>query len=237
VIYLDPDIVAYSGLTEVEGSNAEIMATPHLTEVDPRWPSVYENELRVLRHGICNLGFLALRNSGTAFDFLDWWERRLLYLCLDDPANGLFVDQKWFDLALGLFPVLLIRHPGYNIANWNGIARSVTIKSGGQLECAGNHPVRFIHFSGFASGRDLIAYNRIDREGAEVLIKLRDKYIEEVRKRSVHPIESWTYSSYHSGEHIELRSRRNWLFRPRTGTPELDPFSLSNREMMYYGEA
>ena len=148
VVYLDPDIFAYAPLREVEAAldrGALMVLTPHLLgELDegPR-----PDERTMLRCGTYNLGFIAIQRHAQLASFLDWWQRKLEFYCRVDFGEGLFVDQKWLDLAVGRFEdILLLRHPGYNVAYWNLPQRS--IQKRGEQYCVGTQPLVFFHFSG-----------------------------------------------------------------------------------------
>jgi glycosyltransferase involved in cell wall biosynthesis len=148
LIYLDPDIKVYDslGLLFRELDRHCILLTPHLTGIleDELRPS----ELDILRAGVYNLGFIGLSAGQSTFPFLKWWQQKLYDHCVVDLARGLFVDQRWMDLAPGLFPgVGIIREPGYNVAYWNLGHRRVE-KCGDAFTVNGN-PLYFFHFSGF----------------------------------------------------------------------------------------
>ena len=85
--------------------------------------------------------------------FLAWWQEKLEFQCVVDTARGLFVDQKWMDLAPGLFPdVAILRHEGYNVAYWNLGQRKVVGESSSSAvdgPSVNGQPLRFYHFSGF----------------------------------------------------------------------------------------
>jgi hypothetical protein len=91
------------------------LQTPHLTgELDEGY---HPTELDILRSGVYNLGFLGLTRSQETMRFLKWWQVRLHDRCLVDLNRGLFVDQRWMDLAPGLFDgVFVLRDPGCNVA-------------------------------------------------------------------------------------------------------------------------
>ena len=62
--------------------------------------------------------------------------------------KGLFVDQRWVDLAPGLFDnILILRDPGLNVAYWNIHARS--IRRHGKTFLVRGQSLYFFHFSGF----------------------------------------------------------------------------------------
>jgi glycosyltransferase involved in cell wall biosynthesis len=148
VIYLDPDIYIYGRLDEVEqllDQGGFMVLTPHLTSSleDDRHP----NELAIMNSGAYNLGFLALAQHGETNKFLKWWQGKLEFDCVVDFSRGLFVDQKWMDLAPGLYnDVHILRHPGYNVAYWNLNDRIVTEEQGKYK--VNGQPLVFFHYSG-----------------------------------------------------------------------------------------
>jgi len=148
VVYLDPDIVVYSRLAELDGVGQPfITLTPHLTT--PVESDGYARERGILIAGAWNLGFIAVTRDPQLDAFLTWWKRRLERECVVEPEQGLFCDQKWIDLVPGLFDrVLPLRHDGYNVAYWNLAQRPVTRDGAGAFVVNGQ-PLRFFHFSGF----------------------------------------------------------------------------------------
>ena len=69
---------------------------------------------------------------GTAAgEFLDWWADRCRRDCLHDVPEGLFVDQRWVDLAAAYFPPHVLRDPGLNAAYWNLDERPIEPAPGG----------------------------------------------------------------------------------------------------------
>ena len=149
IIYLDPDILVLRPLVEIERllqEGATAVVTPHLTAplMDDRRPT----ELDIMRSGTYNLGFLALGNTPQSDQLIAWWQQKLLYDCVVDLPRGLFTDQKWIDLAPGMFDgVSILRDPGYNVAYWNLAHRPVT--RDGEEWLSGGRPLCFFHFSGF----------------------------------------------------------------------------------------
>jgi hypothetical protein len=126
--YLDPDIFVYASLDPVHAAldaGAAAVLTPHMTTpvFDGRSPS----EQDILYNGTYNLGFISVDHSPTSTDLLDWWERRCLDLGFSEGRTGLFVDQKWMNLAPGLFDrITILRDPGCNMAYWNLHERTIT---------------------------------------------------------------------------------------------------------------
>lgn len=148
VVYLDPDVVVYSRLAELDRDDPPFVTlTPHLTA--PVDDPPYLRERSILVAGAWNLGFIAITRDPQLDAFLGWWKGRLEHDCVVEPEKGLFVDQKWIDLVPGLFDrIAPLRHDGYNVAYWNLRQRRVTRDSAGAFLVNGQ-PLRFMHFSGF----------------------------------------------------------------------------------------
>lgn len=137
VLYLDPDIYVYKSLDILKNETLcqkLMLLTPHILHpiLDNKTPS----EQSFLKAGIYNLGFLMLNKHPSLNNFIEWWKSKLETLCLNRQAEGLFVDQKWMDLAPSLFEdVYILKDYGYNIAYWNLQERSTD-------------NVVFVHYSG-----------------------------------------------------------------------------------------
>ena len=160
VCYLDPDIVVYSDLGDLEQLLAihDVVLTPHMTApLDP--DGGLPDETVMLQTGSYNLGFVAVGPGGAPM--LDWWAERLRRECLVRPTEGRFVDQRWMDLAPSYFDVAIWKDPGCNVAYWNLHDREVTRGATGYEVNGG--PLRFFHFSGFSPlqpDRDLEVHPR-----------------------------------------------------------------------------
>ena len=148
ILYFDPDILIVSPMVELKrllDSGAQAVLTPHIAQ--PASQPLASPDQAMLQFGTYNLGFLALAETDQTRALLGWWAARLEADCRIDLAAGLFVDQKWADL----FPALLdrvhvLRHPGYNVAYWNVLERTVQAGAGGWT--VNGVPLRFVHFSG-----------------------------------------------------------------------------------------
>lgn len=146
-LYFDPDILVLNALDELSGilENHTAVLTPHITQgLDD---SYAPSEKIIQMSGIYNLGFLGLRLDDSTSGFLQWWQERLYRFCLHDIQNGVFVDQKWMDLAPAFLPSVSIeRDPAYNIAYWNLPHRKLQ-KNGDDWFVNGRR-AGFFHFSG-----------------------------------------------------------------------------------------
>lgn len=176
-VFLDPDIQVLSRMTELEAilDTNNIVLTPHLTEPENNYNAIEENEISVHKHGIFNLGFLAVRRSTEAIRMLEWWNERLKRYSVADYCRGLFTDQKWMDQAPAFFNVYILKHPGYNLAPWNIGKRPLSIANK-QIHVKSNTPLRFIHFSGFDSGANIAMITKYAKSDDPIFL-LRNNYI------------------------------------------------------------
>ncbi len=122
IYYFDPDILVLNRLDDLERmlDRQSILLTPHQSEPDTDFQAILDNEHCCMRHGVFNLGFLAVRMAGQGRQFIDWWAERLRAYCYDEVEAGLFTDQKWVDLAPAFFDdIAIVRDPQYNVSTWN----------------------------------------------------------------------------------------------------------------------
>lgn len=155
VMYFDPDICVTGRLDDLMARlevGASVLLTPHLTDAETTPRGIEDNEIAALKHGVYNLGFLAVKMDGNGQRFSDWWAERLLGWCEDYIPGGLFTDQRWADLAPALFDgVHVVRSPRYNVATWNLSNRRVEGEPPAGLRVNGE-PMGFYHFSGLDKG-------------------------------------------------------------------------------------
>lgn len=208
-IYLDPDILVLGTFTELSEAlkKHDIVLTPHLSEPEEDFVAVMDNEVCALKHGVFNLGFLAVRRSKEAERLIDWWAERLYDLCYADIASGLFTDQRWMDLAPCFFDVFVFRHPGYNIAPWNLSRRKITEAQGGYL--ANGHHLRFFHFSGFDSGANEGMVKKYCPDPKDPVFAIRDGYIKKLDGFGQKEIGDlpWSYDFYDNSERVKREHR------------------------------
>ena len=151
IFYLDPDTIVFSSLNEIWNSlknGGSIVVTPHLLSPAKDHQAIIDNEIATLKYGIFNFGFLALDpQKENAISFIHFWQERMKYFCTGETASGLFTDQKWGNLLPTFYEDLIIsRHPGMNVANWNLENRHLSFNSDG--ECLVNgEPLILYHFS------------------------------------------------------------------------------------------
>jgi glycosyltransferase involved in cell wall biosynthesis/SAM-dependent methyltransferase len=216
VSYLDPDIQVFSSLAKIEEEAIRhgIVLTPHFTAPLPR-DGLKPAEEDILIAGTYNLGFIGLGAGKTADELLDWWSERLENECLNDPANGHFVDQRWIDLAPGFWPDLfLLRETNYNIAYWNLPTRTLEIDGDGYR--VDGAPLRFFHFSGYDPRRpgELSKHqNRIKLPAHPELQKICGEYGALLMECGYEEAAQWPYGWAETATGLRMDGVARELFR------------------------
>ena len=146
VLYLDPDIKVYSRLDDLVAKTVEIgwSLTPHCLQPIPR-NGAGPTEREIMAAGVYNLGYIGI--SRPLVGMLDWWAERLRRDAIIDVEKQLFTDQRWIDLAVGIFQPHIERSTAYNVAYWNLDQR--TMYREGKTWLVDDEPLRFFHFSGY----------------------------------------------------------------------------------------
>jgi len=146
VFYIDPDIKIFASLLPLVEKTLEHgwSLTPHSMkpiERNNRQPT----EQEIKGAGIYNLGYIGVSKHAT--EMLEWWAERLRRDCIIDVPNQLFTDQRWIDMAVGIFPVHIERSTAYNVAYWNLDHRRLW--KDGETYMVDDDVLRFFHFSGY----------------------------------------------------------------------------------------
>jgi hypothetical protein len=201
VTYVDPDTICYSKLEEVLdlSSSWDLALTPHHLEPKKDAWLVEATELESLKFGVYNLGFLSLRATINGKVIARWWCDRCYEYGVSDAKKGLYVDQKFFDLAPGLFSgVHILRHAGYNVASWNLSERIIKLSNNGLT--SNGLPLRFCHYSD-AKGAGSLAIERMRIEDS-FFIELLYVYIiklKEVDESLINFNNKWYYEFFEDG--------------------------------------
>lgn len=235
VVYLDPDIAVFSSLDELSQllDNCNFALTPHLTTPEKTHDAILDNEVCALKHGIYNLGFLAVRRCDEGMAFLKWWHARLLEFCYDDIPNGIFTDQRWIDLAPAFFDgCKIIREPNYNIATWNLNNRLVSQGADDEYLAEGK-PLQFFHFSGFDSKAHHSMLSKYGKKDSCVF-KLSEWYTAAIAQSGQENLGNTPckYSFYSNGEKIENIHRK--LYRTRKDLEIAFPSPYSTEQKNSY---
>lgn len=151
LIYLDPDILVTSYFEEVITAldRSNIIITPHIcSPIDDEYaPTDYHT----LRGGVYNLGFIALARFNDIKPFIDWWEDRVYKYGFNNFSKNMFYDQLWINYVPAMWDnYLILKHLGYNMANWNLHERTLSLDPKIKTYKINNTvPLRFFHFSGY----------------------------------------------------------------------------------------
>ncbi len=227
IVYLDPDIALFSNLSEVEAllDHHNIVLTPHLTEPEDTRGGIADNEIGALKHGIYNLGFVAVANTSEGRRFAQWWRDRLIEFCYDDVPNGIFTDQRWCDHVPVFFDgVHILRDPGYNVASWNISRCPITIEEDGTIR-AGGRVLRFFHFTKITWVGEVMLerYARGRLSVFELMKWYRGRLAANVAAGL--PSGWWAYGYYADGSPIHREHRIAYRTRPELRTRFPDPFA------------
>jgi glycosyltransferase involved in cell wall biosynthesis len=146
VFYIDPDIKIFASLLPLVEKTMEHgwSLTPHSMKPITRneWQPT-EQEIKAA--GIYNLGYVGVTKN--SIEMLEWWGERLRRDCIIDVENQLFTDQRWIDMAVGIYPVHIERTTSYNVAYWNLDHRRLW--KDGDIYMVDDDVLRFFHFSGY----------------------------------------------------------------------------------------
>lgn len=220
-IYLDPDIQLFAPLSEVDAAferGACAVLTPHILSPVPE--GSYPGEAEILVSGVFNLGFAAFSAGDEALTFLKWWSGRLHAECYSAPERGLFVDQRFVDLAPSLIGDLhVIRHPGYNVAYWNLTNRCLENSEAGLL--VDGRPLVFFHFSGVEAGHPALFSKHLGGQGAPpgaAIMALVEAYLDGLERNdhSVWKTVPYAFGRFRDGSGILPPMRR----QPPAGGPD-----------------
>ena len=163
VIFMDCDILIFDSLGYIESelNNFSILLTAHITKPFPNDGHKPE-EKTILKTGMFNAGFYAVRNDENGKSFIDWWKERMVDQCYERPKEGLNADQKWLNFLPFYFKgVKILEHPGCNLAYWNFHERTLEKKQ--EKFFANDKPLIFFHYSGYSLNYpDLFQDTRID---------------------------------------------------------------------------
>ncbi|MFH0957723.1 MAG: glycosyltransferase family 4 protein, partial [Pseudomonadota bacterium] len=234
VIYLDPDIYVFHSLEKTFNllEVHDAVVTPHLTEPlkDKRKPC----DLDILRSGVYNLGFLAVKSTNEVQKFIEWWGNKLVDHCRVAIADGIFVDQKWCDFLPSFVEKVLVDHnPGMNVAYWNLKHRQITHEDG---SCKiGDCPLIFFHFSGLdVNGFSLLSRHedRFESSGLPNVVKdLKKNYLEKLHENGARFYSSQPYHFGHFADsNISIPKAVRDLYRQNKDIRSVfgsDPFDIS----------
>ncbi|SFZ92964.1 hypothetical protein SAMN05428642_1021102 [Flaviramulus basaltis] len=219
LLYIDPDILVTSNFEEVfnELDEKNIVITPHICKpIDDEYtPTDYHT----LRGGVFNLGFIALSHYSKVQEFLDWWGARLVKYGFADFSKSMFYDQIWINYVPAFYDnYFILKHPGYNMANWNLHERSLFIKNK-TYYVNEIYPLRFFHFSSYKFNKpnQICSYlTRFDFNNRPDLLVLFNDYNKRLLDNNVETISNlniFYYPKIIAAKPVKKRSNKTILFK------------------------
>lgn len=236
VLYIDPDMVVYSSLNFIFDhlDNYDAVLTPHLLKPYINYTGATTEE-ELLFVGIYNLGFFAVKNSLTGNHITNWWIEKLSNQCYADKEDALHVDQKWMDFLPSLYTneILILRHPGVNLAFWNFHERTLYKENGTYFVDNNDTPLVILHFSGLdadnaeAVCRKQTKYTLTTIPGYRELF---EQYVEWLEANEVSTISKllYKYNQFDNGIPVLKYHRRLYRGLTTEGHHFKNPFSTSN---------
>jgi hypothetical protein len=185
-LFLDPDTLVTGDLTELLDRTARHAAvlTPHLL-APLESADRARRDLNIIVSGADNAGVVGAR----ARNFLRWWQARVVADCRHAPDEGVFYDQRWLDLAPGLFgDVHVHRDPAINVGHWDLPERT---------EGDGAPEPRLVHFSGFdPTTPEVLSWHagRLAVGEPQRLAPLAARYAQALRAAGHDECRTWPYA-------------------------------------------
>ncbi len=231
VIYLDPDTVVFSPLDEVVQAIQEsnVALTPHQLTPESGLAAVIDNEICSLKHGIYNLGFVAVAPTDIGKAFAAWWAEQIYYFCRAEIPNGLVTTQRCIDLAPAFFEgFCILRSSRLNVAPWNLTTRKITGTAPFEV-LVDDTPLGFYHFTGFDSGNHRIMAQK-NATGNETVTALVNWYDDTTANLSKDPLSAvqWQFGTYSDNSKISPLAR--YIYRERLDLQRAypNPFSTTD---------
>ena len=147
VTAIDADTAFFSSpmpvFTAMDAAGASALITGHRF---PNWGVHYE------QHGKFNAGFFSIRRDAAGLACLADWRARSLVWCYDRVEDGKYGCQRYLDDWTGRFgaAVLVLGHPGVNLAPWNWAAHRCEVGPGADASVrVDGQPLILFHFARF----------------------------------------------------------------------------------------
>ncbi len=237
-LYIDPDIYVFERLDGIFQAleTSSLVVTP--ASMTPVLDGHRPDDIEFLRVGVFNLGFIGVARGEEGLAFTRWWSDRCLSDGFHETQSGVFVDQKWINLAPCYFAgTQILRDPGVNMAPWNLHERRLTLDGEGYRVNGGGR-LKFFHFSSFDPHDPQIIAKRQTRyaRGERTdLAPLLDRYARELLDAGYDEMSRHAYSYDYTpeGEYISPTLRRLYA-NPAYGFPDAeDPWHPGSALMRF----
>ncbi len=117
LVYIDNDVYFHADYKFIGRllDDCNVLLSPHWRPIKPTSDGSWKYNFI---HGQYNAGFVGFGES--CDKFLDWWSEMCMIACEQNPAEGLWVDQKYLDVVPLYFKnTKILEHLGCNVAAWN----------------------------------------------------------------------------------------------------------------------
>ena len=230
VAYIDPDIKFYSSIEKLDKilDDMDVVLTPHTMEAYPDDDKL-PNSLTIMQAGICNLGFIAVKNTENGNKLADFWMDNLKDKCYNNAPIGLFTDQKWSDWFPSLFDkVYILKDRGYNASYWNIHERIIENRDG--VYFANDDKLVFYHFSGLnrncmeAISKYQTRFELKDRK--EDLKQLFVEYLDDVNSKNADVLSKCKYYFENiPNTDVKIRQINRRMFHRKLEAKKIDLFN------------
>lgn len=175
ITYLDADLLFYSSPQPIfdELGAGSVLIVPHRFSETLRHLEIY---------GVYNVGLLAFRNDSRGHAILDHWRVQCLDWCYDRVEDGRFADQRYLDAWPGQPGVVVLQHPGADLAPWNVTRHRLDLRL--EPPRVDGRPLVFYHFQGVKAIRPGLWDVGLDRYAVTDRVlrgRLYRPYIRELR--------------------------------------------------------
>ncbi len=211
VAYLDNDTKVFGNLTRTliqifAEQSGSVWLTPHLKQCVGA-----PNVTSILRGGVFNAGFFAIRNDGGGRKFLAWWSECTETECISDPMRGVMHDQRWLDLSASCFDfVRTITHAGINVGHWDLHEKAFSQRDGKYYVGHGSELLLY-HFSGVQLGTVSKYFLGSEEEilGIRIVREILEVYLEEQSRAATEfpAVVQYSFAQFSSGETITAEIR------------------------------
>ncbi|ACB75055.1 hypothetical protein [Opitutus terrae] len=122
--YVDADLFFFGDpgvlFEEMDARGASVAITAHRF---PTWLQHYQ------QHGCFNVGILSWRRDAAGLGCLEDWRQRCLEWCYDRLEPDRYADQKYLEQWPAMLGprLLVLEHPGVNLAPWNWAGHTVHV--------------------------------------------------------------------------------------------------------------
>jgi hypothetical protein len=176
-----------------------------------------------------NLGFIGIGHRESSRKLLKWWKYKLSKHCIKDFYRGLYVDQKYIDLAPLFFSgIQVLTHPGCNVSYWNLHERNLAQNGGNWF--VDSEKLIFYHFSSFRPDKKSVLSpfcTRYNFHNKKEIAPLFLDYARELFESNFDTSRNWLYSFcvFQDGNPIPDRLRKLYHYRSLQGEILNNPFA------------